>query len=279
MSLAQFSLQGKKALVVGGRRNMGKGFALGLAEAGADVAVADLQIDDGRLQAVADEITSMGRRGLAMQVDISSKTSVDELVAKVVESLGGIDILMNVAVMYHRRSMPELDEDGWDRLTDVNLKGYWLMHQAVAPFMQAQRSGSIINLSSRGGLKAHADKAMGNYAIVKAAIAMMTRQYCRYLGPYNVRVNAIAPSLVEWEQHPAGDYYRDNPGKAPKEPAPTQTPSELEKFEAWLTGPENLPLGRVATFEEMANAAVFLASDASSYITGQILCVDGGYMA
>ena len=104
MSLAQFSLQGKKALVVGGRRNMGKGFALGLAEAGADVAVADLQIDDGRLQAVADEITDMGRRGLAVQVDISSKTSVDELVANVVESLGGIDILMNVAVMYHRKS-------------------------------------------------------------------------------------------------------------------------------------------------------------------------------
>ena len=216
MSLAQFSLQGKKALVVGGRRNMGKGFALGLAEAGADVAVADLQIDDGRLQAVADEITGMGRRGLAVQVDISSKTSVDELVANVVESLGGIDVLMNVAVMYHRKSLPELDEDGWDRLTDVNLKGYWLMHQAVAPIMQAQRSGSIINLSSRGGLKAHADKAMGNYAVIKAGIAMMTRQYCRYLGPYNVRVNAIAPSLVEWEQHPAGDYYRDNPEKDPK---------------------------------------------------------------
>ena len=279
MSLAQFSLQGKKALVVGGRRNMGKGFALGLAEAGADVAVADLQVDDGRLQAVADEITGMGRRGLAVQVDISSKTSVDELVANVVESLGGIDVLMNVAVMYHRKSLPELDEDGWDRLTDVNLKGYWLMHQAVAPIMQAQRSGSIINLSSRGGLKAHADKAMGNYAVIKAGIAMMTRQYCRYLGPYNVRVNAIAPSLVEWEQHPAGDYYRANPEKAPTEPSPAPTPTELEKFEAWLTGPENLPLGRVATFEEMANAAVFLASDASSYITGQVLCVDGGYMA
>ena len=279
MSLAQFSLQGKKALVVGGRRNMGKGFALGLAEAGADVAVADLQVDDGRLQAVADEITGMGRRGLAVQVDISSKTSVDELVANVVESLGGIDVLMNVAVMYHRKSLPELDEDGWDRLTDINLKGYWLMHQAVAPIMQAQRSGSIINLSSRGGLKAHADKAMGNYAVIKAGIAMMTRQYCRYLGPYNVRVNAIAPSLVEWEQHPAGDYYRANPEKAPTEPSPAPTPTELEKFEAWLTGPENLPLGRVATFEEMANAAVFLASDASSYITGQVLCVDGGYMA
>lgn len=280
MSLNDFSLNGKRALVVGGRRNMGKGFALGLAEAGADVAVTDLNIEDGRLQAVADEIADMGRRSMAVQADISSKASVDALVAEVVESLGGIDILMNVAVMYHRNSLPDLDEDGWDKLTNVNLKGYWLMHQAVAPIMQAQRSGSIINLSSRGGLKAHADKAMGNYAIIKAGIAMMTRQYCRYLGPYNVRVNAIAPSLVEWEQHPAGDFYRENPERAPKEPTPPPPePSELEKFEAWSTGPENLPLGREATFEEMANAAVFLASDAASYITGTILCVDGGYMA
>ena len=154
------------------------------------------------------------------------------------------------------------------------------MHQAVAPIMQAQRSGSIINLSSRGGLKAHADKGMGNYAIAKAGIAMMTRQYCRYLGPYNVRVNALAPSLVEWEQHPAGDFYRENPDRMPTEPLPPPPePTEQEKFEAWSTGPQNLPLGRVATFEEMANAAVFLASDAASYITGTILCVDGGYMA
>ena len=280
MSLKQFSLQGKKALVVGGRRNMGKGFALGLAEAGADVAVADLNVDDGRLQSVADEITAMGQQGMAVQVDISSKSNVDAMVADVVNKLSGIDILMNVAVMYHRKSLPDLDEDGWDRLTDVNLKGYWLMHQAVARIMQEQRSGSIINLSSRGGLKAHADKAMGNYAIVKAGIAMMTRQYCRYLGPYNVRVNALAPSLVEWEQHPAGDYYRENPERAPKAPPPPPPePSEQQKFESWSTGPENLPLGRVATFEEMANAAVFLASDASSYVTGHVLCVDGGYMA
>ena len=279
MSLADFSLQGKRALVVGGRRNMGKGFALGLAEAGADVAVTDLNIEDGRLQAVADEIESMGRKSLATQSDISSKSSVDALVSEVVNSLGGIDILMNVAVMYHRKSLIDLDEAGWDQLTNINLKGYWLMHQAVAPIMQAQRSGSIINLSSRGGLKAHADKGMGNYAILKAGIAMMTRQYSRYLGPDNVRVNALAPSLVEWEQHPSEDFYRDNPDRVPKAKPALPEPTEREKFEAWSTGPENLPLGRVASFEEMANAAVFLASDASSYVTGTILCVDGGYMA
>ena len=279
MSLADFSLKGKKALVVGGRRNMGKGFALGLAEAGADVAVTDLNIEDGQLQNVADEIEGMGRRSIAIQSDISSKSSVDSLVSEVMESLGGIDILMNVAVMYHRKSLIDLDEEGWDQLTNVNLKGYWLMHQAVAPIMQAQRSGSIINLSSRGGLKAHADKGMGNYAIVKAGIAMMTRQYSRYLGPDNVRVNALAPSLVEWEQHPSGDFYRENPDRVAKPKTSRPEPTELEKFEAWSTGPENLPLGRVASFEEMANAAVFLASDASSYVTGSILCVDGGYMA
>ncbi len=279
MSLSDFSLEGKKALVVGGRRNMGKGFALGLAEAGADIAVTDLNVEDGRLQMVADEIKSMGRRAVAVQSDISSKSSVDALITEVMQSLGAIDILMNVAVMYHRKSLIDLDEEGWDQLTNVNLKGYWLMHQAVAPIMQSQRSGSIINLSSRGGLKAHADKGMGNYAIVKAGIAMMTRQYSRYLGPDNVRVNALAPSLVEWEQHPSGDFYRENPDRVPKEKPPRPEPTELEKFEAWSTGPENLPLGRVASFEEMANAAVFLASDASSYVTGSILCVDGGYMA
>ena len=279
MSLADFSLKGKRALVVGGRRNMGKGFALGLAEAGADVAVTDLKVEDGRLSAVADEIEQMDRRSLAIQSDISSKESVENLVSQVVDSFGGIDILMNVAVMYHRKSLIDLDEEGWDQLTNVNLKGYWLMHQAVAPVMQAQGSGSIINLSSRGGLKAHADKGMGNYAIIKAGVAMMTRQYARYLGPDNVRVNALAPSLVEWEEHPAGDFYRENPDRRPKDRPPHPEPSELEKFEAWSTGPENLPLGRVATFDEMANAAVFLASDASSYVTGTILCVDGGYMA
>ena len=178
--------------------------------------------------------------------------------------------------MYHPKSLVDLDEESWDKLTDVNLKGYWLMIQEVSPIMINQKSGSIINLTSRGGLKAHADKMMGNYAIVKSGIAMMTRQYCRYLGPYNVRVNAIAPSLVEWEEFPGQENIKRTSSPPKKE---NREITDEEKFESWLTGPENLPLGRVATFEEMANAAVFLASDASSYVTGTILNVDGGYMA
>ena len=276
MSLSSFSLEGKKALVVGARRNMGKGFALGLAEAGADVAVTDVNLESGQLQAVADEIKKMGRNSLALKADISSQEEVKKLVENVVKEFGTIDILMNVAVMYHPKSVIDLDEESWDKLTDVNLKGYWLMIQEVSPIMMNQKSGSIINLTSRGGLKAHADKMMGNYAIVKSGIAMMTRQYCRYLGPYNVRVNAIAPSLVEWEEFPGQENIKRKSSPPKKE---NREITDEEKFESWLTGPENLPLGRVATFEEMANAAVFLASDASSYVTGTILNVDGGYMA
>ena len=275
MSLSSFSLKGKKALVVGARRNMGKGFALGLAEAGADVAVTDVNIESGQLQTVADEIQQMGCKSLALKADISSQEEVKKLVDSVVQEFGTIDILMNVAVMYHSKSVVDLDEESWDKLTDVNLKGYWLMIQEVSPIMMKQKSGSIINLTSRGGLKAHADKMMGNYAIVKSGIAMMTRQYCRYLGPHNVRVNAIAPSLVEWEEFPG----QENLKKKTDSQKTDRQVTDEEKFESWLTGPENLPLGRVATFEEMANAAVFLASDASSYVTGTILNVDGGYMA
>lgn len=276
MSLSEFSLNGKKALVIGARRNMGKGFALGLAEAGADVAVTDVNIESGQLEKVSKQIQDMGRDSMCLKVDISSQDEVKTMVRQVEDKFGRIDILMNVAVMYHMNSVQDLDAESWDKLTDVNLKGYWLTIQEVAPLMKKQGSGSIINLTSRGGLKAHADKAMGNYAIVKSGIAMMTRQYSRYLGPYNIRVNAIAPSLVEWEEFPGQE---ENKKPQENQPSAQKEISEQERFEAWSTGPQNIPLGRVATFNEMANAAVFLASDASSYVTGTILNVDGGYMA
>ena len=276
MSLSEFSLNGKKALVIGARRNMGKGFALGLAEAGADVAVTDINIESGQLQEVSEKIEAMGRKSIFLKTDISSQKDVKKMVDKVMLEFGGIDILMNVAVMYHMKSVVDLDEESWEQLSNVNLKGYWLTIQEVSPIMKKQGSGSIINLTSRGGLKAHADKAMGNYAIVKSGIAMMTRQYARYLGPHNIRVNAIAPSLVEWEEFPGQENIKKKRTNIKEE---KKEISEQEKFEAWSTGPENIPLGRVATFNEMANAAVFLASDASSYINGTILNVDGGYMA
>lgn len=267
MGLADFSLEGKVAVVVGARRGMGRAFALGFAEAGADVAVTDVKVDDGLLDAVGQQIQQMGRRALVVKTDISKKDQVDDLMQKVMKEFGAIDILANVAVMYHRASLLDLDEEGWDILTDVNLKGYWLTCQAVAPIMQERKKGSIINMTSRGGLRAHGEKALGNYCITKSGIVMLTRQLSRLLGPDNVRVNAIAPSLVR------PDPPRDFSFKTP------ENLSDPEVARAWLQGPAGIPLGRIAEPEEMANAAVFLASDAASYVTGAVLCVDGGDMA
>ena len=114
MSLSEFSLKGKKALVVGARRNMGKGFAIGLAEAGADVAVTDLNTESGQLEAVSQEIIAMGRKSIHIKTDISSQDDVSKMVDQVMKEFGGIDILMNVAVMYHMKSVVDLDEESWE---------------------------------------------------------------------------------------------------------------------------------------------------------------------
>ena len=274
MALSDFSLEGKKALVVGARRGMGKAFALGFAEAGADVAITDVEVDDGLLDNVANLIRQYDRRVLTARTDISNKAEVDILVKNTLDEFGRIDILANVAVMYHSSSLLDLSEKDWDRLTDVNLKGYWLTCKAVAPAMKAQRKGSIINMTSRGGLRAHGETTFGNYCVTKSGIAMLTRQLCRLLAPYNVRVNAIAPSLVK----------PDPPREAPiaNPPAGMTMEEYLRRREKAIErefGPRGIVLGRVAEPEEMANAAVFLASDAASYVTGAILCVDGGDMA
>ena len=123
MSLSEFSLKGKKALVIGARRNMGKGFALGLAEAGADVAVTDLNTESGQLKAVSEEIKAMGRKSISIKTDISSQEDVRKMIDKVMQEFGGIDILMNVAVMYQMKSVVDLDEESWEKLSNVNLKG------------------------------------------------------------------------------------------------------------------------------------------------------------
>ena len=273
MSLSDFSLEGKVAVVVGARRGMGKAFAIGFAEAGADVAVTDVEVADGLLDGVGEEIRQLGRRALAVRTDMSKKADVDNLIEKAVAEFGTIDILANVGVMYHPSSLLDLSEEDWDTLTDVNLKGYWLTCLAVAPIMKERRKGSIINMTSRGGLRAHGETILGNYCITKAGIAMLTRQLSRLLGPYNVRVNAIAPSLVR------PDPPRDLPFRPPDGMSEEEARQARERAREREFGPQGIALGRVAEPEEMANAAVFLASDAASYVTGTIFCVDGGDMA
>ena len=255
MSIPGFSLEGKVAIVTGGKRGIGKAIALAFAEAGADVVVCSRRVEDGGLLAVADQIQRLGRRSLAIQADVSEKTDIDNLVQRVVDEFGVIDILVNNAAMNIRVPLLELREDGWDKIMNTDLKGYYLCSQAVGKIMVAQRKGNIINMASRVALKAR--KNIGAYCIAKAGVVMLTRVLALELGSYNIRVNAIAPSVVKTK---FSEVLWDEPEK-------------LKKIEA------EVPLGYLAEPSDVVGSALFLASDASSYITGHTIIVDGGQLA
>lgn len=253
MSIPDFSLKGKVAIVTGGRRGIGEAIALAFAEAGADVVVCARVVEDGLLGAVAEKIRKLGRRSLAIQTDIAKKTDVDNLVQQVMDEFGGIDILVNNAAIDIRAPLLELSEDDWDRMIDINLKGYYLCSQAVGKRMVEQKKGNIINMASQLAFKAWAK--MGAYCITKAGVVMLTRVLARELGTYGIRANAIAPSSVKTE------FSR-----------PTWSdPEALKRIESAI------PLGgRLAEPNDIVGAALFLASDASSYITGHTILVDAG---
>ena len=255
MSIPSFSLEGRVAVVTGGRRGMGTAIALAFAEAGADVAVCDLVVEDGQLQATADEIQQFGRRSLAIQADIARKADVDNLVQRVVNEFGFIDILLNNAAISFKVPLIELGEDEWDKDIGVNLKGYHLCSQAVAKRMVERKRGNIISIASQLAFKSWPN--YGAYSISKAGVVMLTRQLARDLARYNIRVNAIAPSSVKTEFTEVK--WRD--------------PEALKKYEA------GVPLGYLAEPADIVGPALFLASDASRYVTGHTLLVDGGVNA
>ena len=255
MGSPSFSLLGKVAIITGGRRGIGKAIALALAEAGADIALCDRVIDDSELNSVADEVKRLGRRSLAVQADISNKADIDNLVQKVTSEFNSIDILVNSAAMNIRAPLLELREDGWDKVINTDLKGYYLCSQAVGKTMADQKRGNIINITSTAALKA--DTGMGAYCIAKAGVVMLTRVLALELAQYNIRVNAIAPYLVKtkFSQPLWGE------------------PETLRQLEA------EIPLGRLAEPSDITGSVLFLASDASAYITGQTIIVDGGLSA
>ncbi len=255
MGATSFPLQGKVAIVTGGRRGIGEAIALALAEAGADIAICDRVVDDGELEAVAEEVQRLGRRSLAVRADITQKADVDSMVQRVMDEFGVIDILVNSAAMNIRAPLLELGEDGWDRVINTDLKGYYLCSQAVGKRMVEQKRGSIINIASTAAIKAAAE--MGAYCIAKAGVVMLTRVLALELAQYNIRVNAIAPYMVKtkFSQPLWGD------------------PETLKQLES------EIPLGRLAEPGDIVGSALFLASDASSYITGHTIIVDGGLSA
>jgi dehydrogenase/reductase SDR family protein 4 len=258
MNAPSFSLEGKTAIITGGRRGIGKAIALAFAHAGADVAVCDRVVEDGSLESAAEEIRALGRRSLALQADTSRKSDVDNLVQKVLGKFGGIDILVNSAGINIRGMLLDMTEDDWDAVLGVNLKGYYLCSQAVGKTMYERKKGNIINIAARSAVKATAGR--GAYCISKAGVVMLTRVLAQELGGYGIRANAIAPGLVRTE-------FSSRPTSSWTDPA------YLEKREA------KIPLGRIAVTEDLIGTAVFLASDASSYITGATIFVDGGEAA
>jgi dehydrogenase/reductase SDR family protein 4 len=245
MALPDFTLDGKVALVTGAKRGIGKAIALTFAEAGANVVVCGRTLPD--LDSVADEIRALGRNSLAVKTDVTVKSEVQSLVDRTVKEFGTIDILVNNAVVYAAGPLVELSEEDWDNTLGIGLKGYYLCSQAVAPVMMEKRQGSIINMSSTAGIRPTGRQ--GAYSVIKAGGIMMTKLLAAELAEYNIRVNALAPTVVKTER----------------------TNEELLK--GFVT---QLPLGRLTEASELAAAALFLASDASSYVSGHTLIVDGG---
>lgn len=255
MGIPNFSLLGEVAIVTGGKRGIGREIALVLAAAGADVAVCSRVVEDGGLEAVVEDIKRLGRRSLGIQADTSRKSDVDSMVQKVMDQLGAIDILVNNAGVMMMAPFLEMSEEFWDKHMVVNLKGYYLFSQAVAKRMVERRKGCIINIASDLAFKAI--PAMSAYCVSKAGIIMLTRALAQELGQYGIRVNAIAPGLVKTELS-----------------RPNWSNPDFLKFMESIT-----PLGRIGEPNEIADAALFLASKASSYISGSTLLVNGGGLA
>ncbi|MBW2061483.1 MAG: glucose 1-dehydrogenase [Deltaproteobacteria bacterium] len=258
-NLSRFSLEGKVALVTGGSRGIGRASALGFAEAGADVAIASRKLPD--LEEVADEIRDTGRKALPVATHVGRLDEINKLVGMVMDEFGRIDILVNNAGCSPAFStVLDAEERLWDAIMNLNLKGLYFLSQAVARVMKEQGGGAIINLSSIEGYRPQF--GTGIYSISKTAVKMVTKSMARDLAPYNIRVNAIAPGAIEtrllnnlWALLP------EDQARAQKE-----------------TLAEGIPLKRIGDPEEMVGAMIYLASDASSYVTGTTILIDGGIL-
>jgi len=250
MDLSRFSLEGKLALITGGGRGMGRAIALTFADAGADIALTSRTLAE--LEEVAEGVRARGRSSLAVVADAGKMDDLRTMAGKVISKFGRIDILVNNAGSnIPNYSLIDAAEEVWDEIMNVNLKGQFLLSQVVARKMREQGGGNIINITSLAGLVPWSKI----YSVAKAGMTMVTEIMARDLGRYHIRVNAIAPGLVK-----------------------TKFAEPLWKEPAWAEIMEkNRALtGRIGLPEDAASAALFLASDASSYITGTTIVLDGG---
>jgi len=251
--LSMFDLKGEKAIVTGGGQGLGREMALALAEAGADVAVVQRRVEVA--EETAAEIRKLGRDSFAMKVDVSRTDDIRNMVAAAKDRFGKIDILINNAGIAHHVSAEELSEEDWDRMIDINLKGVFLGSQMVGREMIKQKKGSIINIASMSGFIVNRPQPQTHYNTAKAAIVMLTKSLAMEWAKYNIRVNAIAPGYI-------------------KTPLLAQNLGPGKIGEEWV---KLTPMGRLGEPFELKGLALFLASKASSFVTGTTIVIDGGY--
>ncbi len=245
-------LSGKRALVTGAARGIGRAVALALAEAGADVAINYKSSADAAAEVVA-AIEALGRRSVALAGDVSVEDDVKALLAGAEQALGGLDILVNNAGLVRDKYLNYMTLGEWDEVIDVNLKGAFLCSKHAVRALGKSPAGRIINISSVAGLRGDALRA--NYAAAKAGVIGLTKATARELAKRGVTANAVAPGIIETEM-------------TDSMPGPRR--------ETMLS---QIPLGRFGNQNEVAGLVVFLATDVAAYITGQVFVVDGGLSA
>ena len=248
-----FGLDGKTALVTGGNQGLGQAFALGLARAGARVAIVGRREEANR--AAVDDAARAGYEVLPITGDLTRSEDVQAVTDQALAALGRIDVLVNNAgVCYHAPSFDVTDAQ-WDDVFDLNVRALWKTSLAVGAVMRDQGSGSIVNIGSISGIIVNRPQWQPAYNASKAAVHQLTKSLAVEWAPYGIRVNAVAPGYVRTDMAPV-----DRP--------------EFRRH--WI---EDVPQQRYALPEEIAPSVVFLASDAASFITGSILVADGGYTA
>lgn len=238
----------KVAIVTGGAQGIGEGITLRLAEEGAKIAIVDVKLETAN--EIVDKLMSNGTDIIALQADVANKAEVQAAVDKVASHFGRIDILINNAGIHRMGKVTEIKEETWDKIFNINLKGYFLMIQAVIPHMQSQNCGKILNIASIAAHGGITDQV--HYNSSKGAIISLTRSLALELAPFRINVNAISPGTVET----------------------IGNKRFLERYRELVES--RIPLGRIAQPEDIANAALFLVSDEAEYITGQCLSVCGG---
>jgi NAD(P)-dependent dehydrogenase (short-subunit alcohol dehydrogenase family) len=250
--LAQFSLQGRVAIVTGATEGIGRGLAVGLAEAGADVVVCARRED--ALREIQGEIARTGRRGEACPLDVCRTADIERLRDFTLQRFGKVDILVNAAGFTVTKPAWETTEDEWDRMVDTGFKGLFFCCQIVGGAMRARGYGKIINLSST--FSRSIIKGRSVYGGIKAGVTHLTEALAMEWAPDGIRVNALAPTAVL-----------------------TPSRASLLQGEVLERILARIPLGRLATPADLTGAAVYLASAASDFVTGQTLFVDGGWVA